>query len=128
MARRTPRPEATYEKTLIPLQEHCEQCGQLLWVAHHSHRTVFMLSGLWRLTLVVLKSGSARLSAFPSALPTRGGRALGVAPRRIWLGGDCADWEVSLPGTSQCSGDASGASGTWHSYCAAQCDLFDAAL
>ncbi len=53
MARRTPRPEATYEKTLIPLQEHCEQCGQLLWVAHHSHRTVFMLSGLWRLTLVV---------------------------------------------------------------------------
>src|SRR5437764_13450923 len=53
MARRTPRPEATYEKTLIPLQEHCEQCGQLLWVAHHSHRTVFTLSGLWRLTLVV---------------------------------------------------------------------------
>src|SRR5438552_16072334 len=53
MARRTPRPEATYEKTLIPLQEHCEQCGQLLWVAHHSHRTVAMLSGLWRLTLVV---------------------------------------------------------------------------
>ena len=53
MARRTPRPESTYEKTLIPLQEHCEQCGQLLWVAHHSHRTVFTLSGLWRLTLVV---------------------------------------------------------------------------
>src|SRR6266567_7002086 len=53
MARRTARPEATYEKTLIPLQEHCEQCGQLLWVAHHGHRTVFTLSGLWRLTLVV---------------------------------------------------------------------------
>src|SRR5438093_730199 len=53
MARRTPRPQATYEKTLIPLQEHCEQCGQLFWVAHHSHRTVFTLSGLWRLILVV---------------------------------------------------------------------------
>src|SRR5438045_8800993 len=53
MARRTPRPEATYEKALSPLQEHCEQCGQFLWVAHHSHRTVAMLSGLWRLTLVV---------------------------------------------------------------------------
>src|SRR5258708_27997368 len=66
---------------------------------------------------------SARLSAFPSALPTRGGRALGVATRRVWLGGDCADWEVSLPGTSECSGDASGASGTWHSYCAAQCEI-----
>src|SRR5947199_6544763 len=53
MARRSPRPEATHEKTLIRLQEHCEQCGQLLWVAHHSHRTVVTLSGLWRLTLVV---------------------------------------------------------------------------
>jgi hypothetical protein len=62
MARRSPRPEATHEKTLIPLQEHCEQCGQLFWVAHHSHRTVAMLSGLWRLTLVV------RQCAQPSCL------------------------------------------------------------
>src|SRR5437763_5978323 len=70
----------------------------------------------------------AELSALPSTLPTGGRRTLGVATRRIWLGGDCADWSVALPGTSQCSGDASGASGTWHSYCAAQRDLFDAAL
>jgi hypothetical protein len=53
MARRSERPEATQEKTLIPLREHCEQCGQLLWVAHHGHRTVTTLSGLWKLTLVV---------------------------------------------------------------------------
>src|SRR5215470_5811794 len=53
MARRTPRPEATHEVTLTPLKEFCEQCGQFLWVAHHSHRTVALLSGLWRMTLVV---------------------------------------------------------------------------
>jgi hypothetical protein len=53
MARRTPRLEAAHEKTLTPLKERCEQCGQLLWVAYHAHRTVTTLSGLWKLTLVV---------------------------------------------------------------------------
>src|SRR2546430_10997021 len=53
MARRSARAEAAPEVTLTPLKERCEQCGQFFWVAHHSHRTVFTLSGLWRLTLVV---------------------------------------------------------------------------
>jgi len=53
MARRNPRPEATHKMTFTPLKEQCEQCGQPLWVAHHSHRTVTTLSGLWKLTLVV---------------------------------------------------------------------------
>ena len=53
MARRTPRLEATQEKILTPLKERCEQCGQPLWVANHSHRTITTLSGLWKLTLVV---------------------------------------------------------------------------
>jgi hypothetical protein len=53
MARRTPRPQATHEKTLTPLKERCEECGQLLWVGYHAHRTVTTLSGLWKLTLVV---------------------------------------------------------------------------
>ncbi len=53
MARRSARPEAAHEVTLTPLKERCEQCGQFLWVAHHGHRTVAMLSGLWRITLVV---------------------------------------------------------------------------
>src|SRR2546421_3186653 len=53
MARRSARPEAAHEVTLTPLKECCDQCGQFLWVAHHSHRTVAMLSGLWRMTLVV---------------------------------------------------------------------------
>jgi ribosomal protein S27AE len=79
MARRTPRFATTHEQILIPLKEHCEQCGQPLWVANHGHRTVTTLSGLWKLTLVVRKSYPAGLSTLPSALPTRGGRALGVA-------------------------------------------------
>ncbi len=81
MARRSARPKAAHEVTLTPLKERCDQCGQFLWVAHHSHRTVAMLSGLWRMTLVVQKSYPAELSALPSALPTRVGRALGVATR-----------------------------------------------
>jgi hypothetical protein len=53
MARRSARAAAAHEMILTPLKERCEQCGQFFWVAHHSHRTVAMLSGLWRLTLVV---------------------------------------------------------------------------
>jgi hypothetical protein len=55
MVRRTrpPRPEATHEMTLTPLKESCEQCGQLLWVGYHAHRTVTKLDGLWKLTMVV---------------------------------------------------------------------------
>jgi Transposase, Mutator family len=53
MKGRTARGEATNEKTLIPLKEQCEQCGQPLWVGYHAHRTVTRLDGLWKLTLVV---------------------------------------------------------------------------
>jgi len=65
MARRTPRPEATHEMTLVPLQERCEECGQVLWVANHGHRTVTCLDGLWKLTLVVLKSDPTGLPTLP---------------------------------------------------------------
>src|SRR5947209_444984 len=83
MARRNPRPEATQEKILTPLKERCEQCGQPLWVANHSHRTVTTLSGLWKLTLVVQKSYRANLPALSSAVSTGGRRALGAASWRI---------------------------------------------
>jgi hypothetical protein len=79
MVRRNPRPEATQEKILTPLKERCEQCGQPLWVANHSHRTVTTLSGLWKLTLVVQKSYRANLSALSSAVSAGGRRALGTA-------------------------------------------------
>lgn len=70
MARRSPRPQATQEKTLTPLKERCEQCGQPLWVACHGHRKVTTLSGVWKLTLVVRESYPAKLSALSSALPS----------------------------------------------------------
>jgi hypothetical protein len=53
MARRTPRPEATHKKILIPLKKSCEQCGQPLSVANHGHRSVATLAGQWGLTLVI---------------------------------------------------------------------------
>ena len=110
MARRSARPEAAHEVTLTPLKERCEQCGQFLWVAHHGHRTVAMLSGLWRLTLVVRQCIQPSCPRFHQPYrPEEEGR-LPVATRRIWLGGDCADWSVALPGTSQCAGDAPGTS------------------
>jgi hypothetical protein len=53
MKGRTARPEALHKKTLKPLKEYCEHCGQPLWVSYHAHRTVTQLDGLWKLTLVV---------------------------------------------------------------------------
>src|SRR5213080_3688084 len=53
MARRTPRPISSHAITLTPLKEHCEQCGQPLWVGYHGHRRVMKLDGLWKLTIVV---------------------------------------------------------------------------
>lgn len=53
MKGRTARAEATHAMTLTPLKEHCEQCGQPLWVGYHAHRTVTRLDGLWKLTVVV---------------------------------------------------------------------------
>lgn len=53
MSRNQPRPEATSELRLEPLGEHCQECGEKLWVAYHSPRTVATLEGLVRLRLVV---------------------------------------------------------------------------
>jgi hypothetical protein len=53
MRGRTVHPEATQAITLIPLKEHCEQCGLPLWVGYHSHRILTRLDGLWKLTTVV---------------------------------------------------------------------------
>ena len=53
MARNQPRPPAASELRLEPLNDRCEYCGEKLWVAYHSPRTVATLSGLVRLRLVV---------------------------------------------------------------------------
>ncbi len=53
MARNQPRPPAASELRLEPLKDRCGSCGEKLWVAYHSPRTVATLSGLVRLRLVV---------------------------------------------------------------------------
>ena len=53
MARRLPRTKATQEKILVPFKDHCEQCGQRLWVAEHKHRTITTWDGVWKLISVI---------------------------------------------------------------------------
>ena len=53
MTRRLPRTKATQEKMLVPSKDHCEQCGQLLWIAEHKHRTITTLDGVWKLISVI---------------------------------------------------------------------------
>jgi hypothetical protein len=53
MARRTRRPPAAREHRLEPVQRRCVACGGAAHVAYHSRRTVVMLDGSTRLTLVV---------------------------------------------------------------------------
>ena len=118
MARRTPRLEATHEKTLTPLKERCEQCGQPLWVAYHGHRTVTTLSGLWKLTLVVRQCIEPNCPRFHQRYRAARRRILGAAAWRIRPGSDCLDRSVAFSGTSQCAGDAPDVFGAWYQYCA----------
>jgi hypothetical protein len=53
MARNQPRPQATSEIRLEPLDGRCRLCEGKLWVAYHNVRTVTTLEGLVRLILVV---------------------------------------------------------------------------
>jgi hypothetical protein len=53
MARNQPRPQATSELRLEPLDDRCRLCEGKLWVAYHNARTVTTLEGLVRLRLVV---------------------------------------------------------------------------
>src|SRR5215208_601259 len=53
MARNQPRPEATSELRLEPLDGRCRLCEGRLWVAYHNARTVTTLEGLVRLRMVV---------------------------------------------------------------------------
>lgn len=69
MVRRTrpPRPEARHTMTLTPWKASCEQCGQLLWVGYHAHRTVTKLDGLWKLTIVVRRCIQPACPRYPVA-------------------------------------------------------------
>ncbi len=53
MPRRGCRAAATAEQILTPLCVQCGECGQTMWVAYHTHRTITTLKGVYRLTLHV---------------------------------------------------------------------------
>src|SRR6266481_5431864 len=128
MARRTARPEATQEKILTPLKERCEDCGQPLWVANHSHRTVTMLSGLWKLTLVVRQCIEPNCPRFHQRYrPEEEGR-WALPHGEFGLEVIALLRPVARTLTPQCSRNAPGAPGAWSEHCSAQCDLFNAAL
>jgi hypothetical protein len=53
MPRRGCRAAATVEQLLTPLCTQCSECGQVMWVAYHTQRTITTLKGVYRLTLHV---------------------------------------------------------------------------
>lgn len=53
MARKTARPSAASEHELFPRITRCPECGQPMWSAYMSHRTICMLDGLRKFRLQV---------------------------------------------------------------------------
>ena len=53
MPRTACRAAATMEQTLTPSRTTCLECGQAMWIAYHTCRTVTTLKGIYRLTLCV---------------------------------------------------------------------------
>ena len=53
MARKHPRPVATQQNILAPLCTQCAECGQTMWIAYHTQRTITTLQGICQLTLRV---------------------------------------------------------------------------
>jgi hypothetical protein len=53
MARTTPRPTPTATRTLPPLGRHCAICGETMWAAYHTYRTITTLEDVVHLTLPI---------------------------------------------------------------------------
>lgn len=53
MARKRSRADATEERTLSSQRTHCIACGQMMWTAYHTYRTITTLQGIYRLTIPV---------------------------------------------------------------------------
>lgn len=53
MARLTPRPVPTEMQTLKPLLRSCPTCGETLWAAYHTSRTITTLEAVLGLTLQI---------------------------------------------------------------------------
>jgi hypothetical protein len=68
MARNQPRPQATSELRLEPLDGRCRLCEGRLWVAYHNARTVTTLEGLVRLRLVVRRCVNPQCELYQQSL------------------------------------------------------------
>jgi Transposase, Mutator family len=64
MARRTPTPPPTSTCRLVVQRTTCATCGATLHVAHHTHRTIRRLDGVWRLTMPLMRCQSMQCLRF----------------------------------------------------------------
>ncbi|HLW03587.1 MAG TPA: transposase [Ktedonobacterales bacterium] len=63
MARRTP-PTPTSTCRLVVQRATCTACGAALHVAHHAHRTIRRLDGIWRLTMPLMRCLNRHCASF----------------------------------------------------------------
>lgn len=64
MARRTPTPPPTSTCQLAVQRTMCAACGAVLHVAHHAHRTIRRLDGVWRLTMPLMRCLNRHCASF----------------------------------------------------------------
>lgn len=64
MARVAGRPAAPVEQMLEPAHQVCWRCGNAMWVAYHSRRTVVTLDGLLALRLAVRRCETPTCASF----------------------------------------------------------------
>lgn len=64
MARKACRAAATSELMLASLGTQCTECGQPMWVAYHTQRTITTLQGICRLTLSVRRCRNQHCSRY----------------------------------------------------------------
>jgi hypothetical protein len=96
MARKHPRPAATQQDILAPLCTQCAGCGQTMWVAYHTQRTITTLQGICHLTLCVRRCRHQQCPRYhcPYRQSRRG--QMGLTARRVRSGRDCSGWDVAL--------------------------------
>lgn len=64
MARREPRPAATAEKTLEPLQKRCPTCDGAMWADYNNFRTVTTLQGVIHVKLKIRRCANSACQRF----------------------------------------------------------------
>jgi len=86
MARKQCRPSASAYLHLKPVSHQCWGCGQSMWVAYHTTRTITRLDGLHHLTLHVRRCRNHECSHYHRAYrPEEEGQW--ALPRGLWCNG-----------------------------------------